>query len=158
MASAAVTMSAAHARSASSDRMRPDYRNAEYLPGSFHVDPRRSDAFYPAPGGGGASIKMYVYEHTETPTLGAPTTGVVDLYDKDDESTLFDTDVEWVSNLEMFNEQIIGDRGICLLIGEVAYAFNAPCSGGTPSSSTGLHIGTTAPADTTLLWIDTSGL
>lgn len=139
--------------------MEPLYRNAEYLPGSFHVDPRRSDAYYPSPGGGGSGVTWYVYEHTQAPVLGSPTTGVVEVYDKDNESTLVDTEIPWVGNLTMFDEQIIGDRGTCLLINGTAYAINAPCSGsGTPSSTSGLHIGPTAPTNTTLLWIDTSSI
>jgi hypothetical protein len=138
--------------------MQPDYLNNNYLPSNFHMDPRRCESFYPAAAGGGG-VRFCVYEITTTPALGSPTTAKVTLYDADDESTVLDTDIDWVGNLEMFDDHIIGDRGTCVVIGTIAYAVTAPCSvsGGGGGGST-VHIGTSPPVSTSSLWIDTSGL
>lgn len=129
-----------------------------FIPQPRTADPRRDNAPYPPPLGGGAGGgKLFVYEISAVITTGTPSTATADIYDPDDESTLIESDASWVGNLAMFDDQAVGQRGICVKNGSVYYAVNAPC-GDTSASPVGVHIGPTAPSDTSLLWIDTSGL
>lgn len=78
----------------------------------------------------------FVYEITGSIVLGSPTTAKVTIYSKDDESTVIATNQDWIGNLTMFDEQGVGDRGICIKVGAVYVAQNAPCSGGAAAIGT----------------------
>lgn len=109
-------------------------------------------------GASSSGANAFVYELTEVLTLGSPSTAKADIYSKDNESTLIASDQDWVGNLTMFDDQEVGDRGICVKVGGKYYAVNAPGCGDGLSSSAGVYVGPTPPADTSLIWIDTSGL
>lgn len=108
-----------------------------------------------AAGSNGANF--YVYVLTESPVLGSPTTGVAAIYSADDEYTLIQAEAPWIGNKEMFDDQVYGDTGTCIKVGNTYYAVNAPGCGDGGGAS-GVYIGPTAPSDTSLLWVDTSGL
>lgn len=135
-----------------------------YLTQQRHHDPRRDNVpYFPAiGGGGGAGGKFCVYTITGSKVNGTPTTAKVSVYDPDDETTLIASDVDWIANLTMFDDQTDGDRGTCMYYSKdnKAYAVNAICvgGGGGGSPATPVEIGPTAPTDTTALWIDTSGI
>lgn len=73
--------------------------------------------------------EFYVYEHTASLSIGTPSTGVVDVYNKDDESTLIEAGAPWVGNVSIFDSQTIGDRGTCVKIGDTYYGINLLDSG-----------------------------
>lgn len=107
---------------------------------------------------GGGAANFFVYELTADPTLGSPTTGFANIYSAEDESTLIASAAPWIANKTIFDDQVAGDGGTCIEVAGTYYAVNAiGCDSGS-GGSPGIHIGPTAPSDTSLLWIDTSGL
>lgn len=108
--------------------------------------------------GGGGSSEEYVYEITGSFVAGTPSTAKVTIYSKSDESTVIATNADWIGNLAMFDDHVVGTKGICTKAGSVYVAQNAPCdTTGAPATVT-VHIGASPPASTSALWIDTSGL
>jgi hypothetical protein len=115
------------------------------------------DGYYPTPMGGGGANE-FVYEITGSFVAGTPSTAKVDIYSYDDESTLLDSNADWIGNLAMFDDHTVGSRGICARVGNVYVAQNAPCDVTGSSANAPVSIGPTAPSNTASLWIDTSGL
>lgn len=111
--------------------------------------------------GGGGKSNSYVYEITGSFVAGSPATAKATIFARD-EVTVVATNVEWIGNLHMFDDHAVGSKGICKRVGNVYVAENSPCStAGNAASATPLStvvVSSTPPADTSVVWIDTSGL
>ncbi len=112
--------------------------------------------------GGGGKSNSYVYQITGSFVAGSPATAKATIYARD-EVTVVATDADWIGNLHMFDDHAVGSKGICKKAGNVYVAENSPCAsvgGGSGASApvSTVVVSATPPADTTVLWIDTSGL
>lgn len=107
---------------------------------------------------GGESLGFYKYEITGSVVAGSPRTAKAKIYDADDETSIIATNQDWVGNCSIFDDQDVGSVGICVKSGSKYYAVNAPGCGADIGSSAGVYLGPVAPSDTSLVWIDTSGL
>lgn len=112
--------------------------------------------------GESARANSYVYEITGSFTAGSPATAKATIYARD-EVTVVETDADWVGNLHMFDDHSVGSKGICKKVGSVYVAENSPCAsvaggGGLTTQPSTVVVSATPPTNTSVLWIDTSGL
>ncbi len=77
--------------------------------------------------GEAARANSYVYEITGSFVAGSPATAKVTIYARD-EVTVIRTNADWIGNLRMFDDHVIGSKGICKKVGNVYVAENSPCT------------------------------